>query len=268
MIPLKNEVRDFWEDASCGEKLYCREGEVDKYTSQAKKRYELEPFILEFATWADYKGKRVLEVGVGLGADHEQFARAGAIMTGIDFTRRAVEHTRTRFKTLRLTSGLAVADAENLPFENDSFDLVYSWGVIHHSPGTRSAAKEILRVLNPGGEFKVMIYNKYSCVGYMLWMRYALLRFRPQRSLDDVFATHLESPGTKAYTRTQAARLFREARGVEISTVLTHGDLLTSAAGQRHRGLALSVAKVIWPRWIIKRAMKNHGLFMLIKGKK
>ena len=79
-----------------------------------------------------------------------------------------------------------------------------------------------------------MIYHKWSFVGFMLWVRYALLRLRPFTSLSEIYAKYLEGPGTKAYSVAEARRLFQNFRSVEIRTVLTHGDLLSSQAGQRH----------------------------------
>jgi len=205
---------------------------------------------------------------VGLGADHKMFAEAGAVCTGIDLTKKAIDITRRRLAEFGLSSNLSVGDAEALDKPPDTFDLVYSWGVIHHSPDTACAAKEILRVLKPGGEFKIMIYNKYSMVGYMLWIRYALLALKPLTSLDDIYAKYLENPGTKVYTRSEAECLFDGAEHLDISVVLTHGDLLESSAGQRHEGLLLSIARFVWPRRLIKRFFPVHGLFMLIRGRK
>lgn len=113
-----------------------------------------------------------------------------------------------------------------------------------------------------------MIYHKWSMVGVMLWVRYALLTGRPWRSLRDVYATHLESPGTKAFSYAEARQLFTQFSHVSISTPLGHGDLLESDAGQRHRGLALTLAKKFWPRWLIRRVMPNAGLGMLIEARK
>src|SRR5690606_4310576 len=124
------------------------------------------------------------------GADHEAYARAGAKLYGIDLTPRSIEIVRTRLAQQSLQSDLRVGDAEMLPFDDNSFDLVYSWGVIHHSPDTAAAAREILRVLKPGGRFRVMIYHKWSLVGAMLWLRYGLARGRPLTTLAEVYATY------------------------------------------------------------------------------
>lgn len=264
----KKAVQDFWEHASCGEQLYLPSSEADGYLDQARRRYELEPYIEGFAGFMGCAGKRVLEVGVGLGADHQRFAQAGAQLWGIDLTERAVAHTRRRIDLLGLHSELCVGDAENLPFGDEAFELVYSWGVIHHSPDTARAVAEIHRVLQPGGTARVMIYNRSSLVGYMLWMRYALACLKPWTSLTQIYARYLESPGTKAYTAAEARTMFASFKSVEIQVVLTHADLLESRAGQRHRGMLLSLAQRLWPRELLRRVARGHGLFMLISARK
>lgn len=108
-----------------------------------------------------------------------------------------------------------------------------------------------------------MIYHKWSLTGYMLWARYGLLAGRPFRSLTDIYASHLESPGTKAYSADDARLMFDRFAHVTIRIQLGHGDLLQGAVGQRHRGILLTVAKRIWPRWLLKRSFKNHGLVLL-----
>lgn len=264
----KMAVHDFWENASCGERLYLKGWSKNDYLEHSRIRYELEPYIIDFIAFDQYKGKKVLEIGVGLGAEHQKFAEAGAILNGIDLTNRAISHTRQRFEHFALTSQLETGDAENLPFNDESFDLVYSWGVLHHTPDTAKAIDEVYRVLKLGGEAKVMIYHKYSFVGYMLWIKYAFLRLKPLTSLNEIYCKYLESPGTKAYSVKEGSNLFNRFRAVEIHTVLSHGDLLSSSAGQRHSGLMLSVARLIWPRWIIRRFFSNYGLIMMIKATK
>lgn len=265
---LKDRVRDFWNEASCGEALYLSSQDRAGYEGQAAVRYQLEPYIPSFAGFDSAGGQDVLEIGVGLGADHQRFAQAGARLVGIDLTARAVERTRARLAAFGLSSTLAVADAEQLPFADASFDVVYAWGVLHHSPDTPRAIGEVLRVLRPGGEARVMVYHTWSLVGLMLWLRYGLAALRPWRSLGSLYAEHLESPGTKAYSRSEARRLFQAYAAVHIETVLTHGDLLTSAAGQRHRGPLLALARRVWPRWAFKRLTPGAGLFMLIRARK
>jgi SAM-dependent methyltransferase len=264
----KQIVHDFWNAASCGENLYLSTADKNGYATQALERYRLEPYILPFADAQATRGKKVLEIGVGLGADHEQFAKAGAELYGIDLTPRAVDHTRRRLETTGNQSKLAVGDAENLNFPDETFDFVYSWGVLHHSPDTPKAINEVYRVLKPRGIAKIMIYQKWSIVGLMLWARYALLVGRPWRSLTEVYAAHLESPGTKAYSYAEARKLFQRFSEIRLTSPLGHGDLLESNVGQRHRGLGLNVAKKIWPRWLIRRLLPNAGLTLMIEARK
>lgn len=265
----KQQVHDFWNEASCGEDLYLK-GETlrQKYHQQAKERYALEPYIADFADFQSFANQQVLEIGVGLGADHQQFAEAHANLHGCDLTERAIAHTRERLALFSLRSELRVADAENLPYASNTFDLVYSWGVIHHSPDTQQVADEIFRVLKPGGLAKVMIYHKHSWVGYLLWLRYALARGKPTTDLAAIYANHLESPGTKAYSKAEAQQLFAQFRQVSIKTVLTHADLLNSQAGQRHRSGLLTISRWLYPRWLIRTFFPGHGLYMMISALK
>jgi len=265
----KQKVHDFWNKASCGEELYLTGINPKGFEDQANARYELEgDMIFPLARFSESKGLKVLEIGVGLGADHQKFAEVGTELYGIDLTEKAVEHTRTRLSLFGLISNLSVGDAEALNFPDESFDIVYSWGVLHHSPDTPKAISEVFRVLKQGGGARIMIYHKWSMIGYMLWVRYALLRLRPWITLTEIYSKYLESPGTKAYSVGEARQLFSDFRDVTITTPLGHGDLLESDVGQRHRGFVLTMAKKLWPRWLIRTFMSNSGLGMLIDVRK
>lgn len=269
MAEEKAAVRDFWDSASCGE-IYA-EG-VDARASlraQASTRYQLEPYIPGFAKFEEGKGRRVLEIGVGMGADHERWAvTRPSLLVGLDFTPRAVGWTRQRLESEGFEARLMVADAENLPFPEGAFDLVYAWGVFHHSPDTARAFAEVHRVLAPGGRARVMVYQRKSIVGYLLWVRFALLAGRPRTPLDEIYARFLESPGTKAYTPEQARRLTSEFTTIDLRVELSPGDLLEGEVGQRHQGTPLSLAKRMWPRPAIRRFLGRYGLFLLIEATK
>jgi SAM-dependent methyltransferase len=266
---LKDSIHDFWNEKSCGEVYATGTTLKEQLEHQEAERYRLEPQIFRFADFAGGAGKDVLEIGVGMGADHLQWARARPrTLAGIDLTERGIDFTRHRLSIYGLSSDLRVADAENLPFAADSFDIVYSYGVLHVSPDTPRTVREVFRVLKPGGVAKVLIYHKWSMVGYMLWVRYGLLALRPFRGLSDIYAEHLESPGTKAYTISEARELFSQFRSVDIHIELGFGDLLQGEVGQRHRGILLRMAKALWPRWFIRRVMTKHGMGMFITAVK
>lgn len=266
---LKSKVWEFWEAASCGE-VYA-EGETlkEQFEAHRRARYELEPYIPEFARFHEGQGRDVLEIGVGMGADHVEWAKSGPRqLVGVDLTRRAIDWTERRIAAAGLVSQLQTADAEHLPFPDNNFDLVYSWGVLHATPDTAAAFREVHRVLRPGGTARIMIYHTWSVVGALLWGRYALLAGRPWRSLADVYAHHLESPGMQAFTVRQARELAADFSSVDARSLLSFADLLQGEVGQRHGGPALDLAKRVWPRAAIRRLLPNCGLNLLIEAKK
>jgi len=265
----KRQIREFWDERSCGEVYAQGASYRERLENQARTRYRLEPYIAAFARFAEGAGQEVLEIGVGMGADHLEWAKAAPRrLAGVDMTSRAAGFTQARLDLYGLRSTLAVADAERLPFPDDSFDIVYSWGVLHHTPDTPRAVGEVQRVLRPGGRASIMLYHRASLVGYLLWVRYALLAGRPARSLDEIFAHHLESPGTQAFSEEQARRVFSGFSKLEIRRQLSVGDLLEGAAGQRHASVLLTLARRVWPRRLIRRAFSRNGLFLLIEARK
>jgi ubiquinone/menaquinone biosynthesis C-methylase UbiE len=270
MDEMTQEVRRFWETASCGEQLlYHGDSQKERYRNQLRRRYEWEPEIPSFAEFDKHAGQNLLEVGVGMGADHQMYAEGGAIVHGVDLTDRALEHVKERFRLFGLSTQLWRCEAENLPFDAEKFDVVYSWGVIHHASNIQEAVHEIHRVLKPGGIAKVMIYHKYSTVGFMLWLRYGLLRLRPWTSLYEIYFNHAESKGTQAFTKRQAREYFSKFSEVTIfPTKLTKHDLLLTGAGQRHQGPILRWARRLYPRALIRWLMPNCGIFMMIRAVK
>lgn len=264
----KDDVRSFWEAGACGEVYASGDTPRERYDSHADARYELEPYIPSFARFHEGGGKDVLEIGVGMGADHAEWAKhQPRRLVGVDLTETAVLATKDRLEAYDLRSDVRVGDAENLPFDDESFDIVYSWGVVHHSPDTRAAIREIHRVLRPGGSARLMIYHRPSLVGLLLWARYALLAGKPRRSLAEVCAAHLESPGTKTYSIAQARQLMSDFATSSPRSRLSFGDLLQGEVGQLHGGKLLTIAKRLWPRPLLRR-LHPLGLYLLIDAKK
>ena len=132
------------------------------FTDVERHRYQLEPHILEVVRFARWGGKDVLEAGCGIGTDGIRFARNGARYFGVDFAADAVALARSRFELEEREGTFVQADILELPFEDESFDLVYSHGVIHHFADTQRAVDEFYRVLRPGGHALVMVYHRNS----------------------------------------------------------------------------------------------------------
>lgn len=225
MSRLKEAVRHHWEAEPCGTSTSSAPFGSPQFFAEVEcERYRLEPYIFAFAEFERWHGKRVLEVGVGLGTDFVRFLRAGADAVGLDLTEAAVAAVRDRLAQEGLEADVLVGDAEQLPFPDASFDLVYSYGVLHHTPDTLRAIEEVKRVLRTDGEAKIMLYSRRSWLAFGAWVRWALLRGRPWTSISDVLARHLESPGTKAYSPAELVELFSGFSHVEITRKVTPYD--------------------------------------------
>jgi SAM-dependent methyltransferase len=221
----KAKVQRFWEAAPCGARHGSSpRGSPDFFREVATRRDELEPYIATFADFESTRDRTVLEIGVGLGSDFVRFVRAGAKATGVDLTQRAVDLVERRLELEGLEATLLQADAEQLPFPDASFEVVYSWGVLHHTPDADHALQEAVRVLRPGGRLCLMLYARHSWVTAGLWARHALLRGRPWHGPRRVLAEHLESSGTRGYTKAELRRLLPDLEDLSVTRVGTHTD--------------------------------------------
>src|ERR1051325_9053893 len=156
----KQRAREQWGQDPCGA-VHGSEhalGTREFFDAVERHRYtEYAPWMRSTMGFDQFPGARLLEIGCGMGSDLVQFARGGANCTGIDITPRSIEITRHRFALYGLTGTFILSDGEHLPFPSETFDIVYSNGVLHHTPDTAGAIREIHRVLRPGGTAKVML---------------------------------------------------------------------------------------------------------------
>jgi SAM-dependent methyltransferase len=224
----KIRAREQWGQDPCGAE-YDREhdlGTREFFDRVEQYRYrEYAPWMPRLMGFEQFRGARLLEIGCGMGTDLLQFARGGARCVGIDLTPRSVEITRHRFALYNIDGAFMIADGEHLPFATESFDVVYSNGVLHHTPDTAGAIREVHRVLRPGGTAKVMLYHRNS-LNY--WLEIILRRgllggeFLRGRSAEEImsrvieFSEHDARPLVKVYSRRQARALFSEFREVTV----------------------------------------------------
>jgi 2-polyprenyl-3-methyl-5-hydroxy-6-metoxy-1,4-benzoquinol methylase len=158
----------------------------------------------------DLHGRRVLEIGCGMGLHSLELARRGAQVHAVDLTNGAVQATRARMKEFGLDAEVQCADAESLPYSDQEFDFVWSWGVIHHSARTARIVREIARVLKPQGETRVMVYNRDARI-----VRLALLRYHVmggeflRRSPDETLWRWSDGYSARFYHQEQFEDLFR-----------------------------------------------------------
>jgi ubiquinone/menaquinone biosynthesis C-methylase UbiE len=222
---LKEEIRRYWEARPCGsDHARAEPGSAAFFAEIEAARDRLEPFIGSFAEFERWRARRVLEVGIGVGTDFLRFVRAGAVASGIDVTHASVELVRKRVALEHLDADVRVGDAEALPYPDGMFELVYSWGVLHHTPNIEAALAEVRRVLVRRGEARVMLYSRRSWFALGVWLRYALGRGRPWRSLTHAIANHLESAGTRAFTQRELEELFADFRDVRFVRFVTPYD--------------------------------------------
>ena len=268
---LKKQVQEHWEEETCGTRYGHGEDREAYFDEIYRSRYERTGYLREFAGFGEGRGKRVLEIGVGAGSDFRSWVENGARVTGIDLTEAAVALTAEHLKVKGLHAApheLRRADAEHLPFADGTFDIVYSYGVFHHTPNPAAALNEAHRVLKPGGEMRAMIYHAPSWTGFLLWVRWGLLAGRPFASQKRVVFERLESPGTKAYRVEEARALVASAgfRVVSAEPRLCPGDLLNILPSERYRGWTYRLAWRLYPRWLVALLGDRFGLNLLIRA--
>ena len=134
-------------------------------------RYSQYPWLYDVAEFRLHSGEKVLEIGCGTGCDLLQFAKHGALATGVDITEKHLELARQRVGKM---AEVVKSDMRQLPFASESFDYVYSHGVIHHSDEPAKVASEILRVLKPGGQFNIHVYSLFSLFTLSRFVKYGM----------------------------------------------------------------------------------------------
>jgi 2-polyprenyl-3-methyl-5-hydroxy-6-metoxy-1,4-benzoquinol methylase len=161
----KKLVISYWDNQPCNINHSKQTfGSIEYFNEVEQKKYFVEPHIPKFAEFQKYSGKNVLEIGCGIGTDAVNFVRAGANYTGIELSYQSLQITKERFKILGLSGELLLGDSEDLEtvIHKKNFDLIYSFGVLHHTPDLNAALKSIKNVSSPSTEIKIMVYAKNS----------------------------------------------------------------------------------------------------------
>jgi ubiquinone/menaquinone biosynthesis C-methylase UbiE len=169
--PTIDDVGAYWDRRPCNIRHSAKEiGSREYFDEVEARKYFVEPHIPAFADFARWKGKRVLEIGCGIGTDAVNFVRAGAFYSAIELSEASLALTKQRFKVFGLEGDLVLGNAEELDkhFEPAEFDLIYSFGVIHHTPHPQAVVKAARRVIRPDGQLKIMLYARKSWKAMMI----------------------------------------------------------------------------------------------------
>ena len=252
----KEVVKQHWDEEPCGTRgIPYPVGSLAYFEEIAARRDRIAPCITDYVQLEKWKGKKVLEVGCGVGSDLIRFARSGACVTGIDLSSRSAFLAKERLHLYHYEGTVLEADAEDIPFVDDAFDFVYSLGVLHHTPDTQKAISEIYRVAKPGGEICIMLYHKPSLVTLQMYLLFGLFALKPFRSVEDILANHHESLGTKAYTVNEAQKMFTMFRELKVETCITSYDLRYKRDGYL-------------PTWVGNLVPNYLGWNIILKGRK
>lgn len=212
-----DDVRTFWNRNVCQTEFLTEfeRGTREFYDAAEQVRYRyhyhIPPLLKRLAE--EYPGGKLLEIGCSMGTDLLQSARNGLQVTGVDLTEAGIELARHRFELYGLPADLRVANAEHLDFDDATFDIVYSFGVLHHTVDTQQSINEVHRVLKPGGKAAIMLYHSRS----LNQLAHLLTRTPADGNRKDPV------PIARTYSKRSARELFDRFSDVSISVEYLFG---------------------------------------------
>lgn len=250
-IPITTDsVRSFWQkNPLCAKSIPYRNGSREYFEQYDKLREEIEPISYSYSLheYSEFKGKMVLDVGSGNGYVLSKYAREGANVYGIDITDVGIKLCRERFEHFGIKGNFEVADAQDIPFQDNTFDCVCSMGVLHHVPNTSKALDEIYRVLKPGGRLIVMFYHRNSAK-YQFMFR--IRSWLTGKSLDQLVNEFdgVGNPKGTVFSRSELRNILHKFHDVKTNVgYLSKGDLNIFRRGSRY--LPTFVVKFFEPLW-------------------
>lgn len=221
--PIQN-VKKYWNDRPCNLRHSQKEvGSKEYFEEIAKRKFLVEPHLPDFADFASMKGKKVLEIGCGLGAASINFAKAGAEVTAVDLSQKSIDVAKKNAESMGVSDKIKFyqGNAETLSgfVPEEKYDLIFSFGVIHHTPHPDRIVEELKEFLAPKGQIKIMVYYRHSWKVLWILAKYGKFKFW---KLSELIAKYSEAqtgcPVTYAYSKKSARELF-EQKGFKVNAV-------------------------------------------------
>lgn len=222
-IPI-TKVNEYWNARPCNIRHSPKPVGTREYFDEVEARkYFVESHIPAFADFARWRGKKVLEIGCGIGTDTINFARNGAQVTAVDLTEKSLEVARQRARVFGLEDRIRFVQANAEQLSNfiapEQFDLIYSFGVIHHTPHPERVMEELRKYAGPGTTVKIMVYNRWSWKVLWILFVYGKGRFwKLDRLIADYSEAQTGCPVTYSYSR-RGGRRFLEDHGFRATDV-------------------------------------------------
>jgi 2-polyprenyl-3-methyl-5-hydroxy-6-metoxy-1,4-benzoquinol methylase len=257
-------VKKYWDDRPCNIRHSTKEIGTKEYFEEVRARkYLVEPHIPGFAHYERWRGKKVLEIGCGLGTSTIDFAKHGAQVTAVDLSENSLNLARKRAQVFGLEDRIRFiqADAERLSefVPPEPYDLVYSFGVIHHTPHPDRVLAQIPQYLKPDSTVKIMVYNRWSWKVFWILVRYGKGMFwRLDRLIAENSEAQTGCPVTYVYSRDQGRRLL-EIGGLR-ATEVTADHIFSYRIPDYVKYRYVKVWYFRWmPRWMFRSLERAAG---------
>jgi 2-polyprenyl-3-methyl-5-hydroxy-6-metoxy-1,4-benzoquinol methylase len=262
-------VKNYWNERPCNIRHSIKEiGTIEYFNDVESRKYYVEPHIPKFANFNQWENKKVLEIGCGLGTDSINFARNGANLTCVELSDKSLDICKKRFDVFNLNAKFYSSNAEslskNVPIEK--YDLIYSFGVIHHTPNPENVFEEIKNYMDNNTEVRIMMYSKYSWKTLEFFIKYGYkFKFNLKKTIQYYAEAQLNCPVAYVYSKKDIKKLLKDFEIISIEKDHIFPYLIKDYIKYKYNKKFIFK---IMPKSFFRFLEKTLGWHMLIKFKK